>query len=86
MTTAMEQLSNDWWTLKELAARWRCSEDTIIRRVTKGELKGKKLGGWKFHRRAVEAFERGALPAADRGRARFAPVEDELGLYAGRNR
>lgn len=72
----------DWWTVRELANRWRCSADTVTRRIHDGTLKARKgMGGWRVHRTAIEAFERSGKVSGGPVPRRPA-VPDELGLYA----
>lgn len=78
MSTQQEEMA-EWWTLKQVANRFGCSEMTVLRKIKSGELRGKKIGGWKVHRSALEAFESDAKVkerVPHRGR-----VRDTLGLY-----
>lgn len=72
----------EWWTVKEVAEHWRISDDTVMRMISRDELKAQKFGGqWRIHRSVIEAFEKPALPS--RTRSRFKPAaEDVLGRRA----
>lgn len=82
MAKAIEQIpdaSADWWKLSELERRWRCSRDTIARRIKSGSLKAMKgLGGWRVHKSAIEAFERDAKISSPVPRRSSVP--DVLGI------
>jgi hypothetical protein len=78
----------EWWTPRQLAARWQVSTDTVIRELVAGNLVGRKIGGrWRVHTSAVDDYERAAKP-----RHAAAPVRpavlidggDPWGLYASR--
>lgn len=46
------------WKVKELAARWQCSEMHIYRLVAQGSLKGVKIGKLiRFRLEDIEAYE-----------------------------
>ncbi|HEX4124815.1 MAG TPA: hypothetical protein VHY37_08830 [Tepidisphaeraceae bacterium] len=58
-----DQLTNahaEWWTAKELAARWRCSTSKISRMHNKDRDNfGRKIGGQLLiHRTHIERLER----------------------------
>jgi excisionase family DNA binding protein len=51
--------AEQWLTIDELATRWRVSYDTALRRLNRGELRGKRIGRqWRIHSSAVEEYER----------------------------
>lgn len=47
-------------TPEEVAARWRCSPDTVYRALAAKTLKGFKVGRqWRITEEAVAAYEKG---------------------------
>ena len=51
--------SDKWLTCKEVAARWRLSQNTVNRMIRRGELQAVRFGTvWRISERAVEAYER----------------------------
>jgi excisionase family DNA binding protein len=50
-------VTDEIWTIKELAAYLKLNEKTAYALVAKGELPGFKVGGsWRFRRQDVEAW------------------------------
>ena len=50
-------MTDDIWTIKELAAYLKLKEKTIYALVRKGELPGFKVGGsWRFRRSDIERW------------------------------
>lgn len=48
----------DWWTVAEVAARWRCDDETIRRRIKDTSLPAMSgVGGYRIHRDEILAFE-----------------------------
>jgi excisionase family DNA binding protein len=49
----------EWSTTRELAKRWRFSEDSILRWIRTGKLAGRKFPGgqYRVHRSVIEMFE-----------------------------
>lgn len=69
-----------WWTVRELAIRWKVSQDVVYDLLTRGELLGKKIGGsWRVHSDAVHAYEASGIPKQRRESAKFRTVPDALG-------
>jgi excisionase family DNA binding protein len=76
----------EWFTLREIAERWRVSVDSVSRIIDRGDLLARKFGGqWRVHTSAVEAYEQEAKPRRRQVEARPAAVIDRgdpLGLYS----
>ncbi len=54
---------SEWWTPKELAARWWVSVSTVTRLLEASNLKGKKVGAqWRIHATAIDAYEADGIP------------------------
>jgi excisionase family DNA binding protein len=88
--TANDVGTLEWFTVREVANRWRVSADTVLRMIERHEVVAKKFGfKWRIHTTAVESFERSARPRqAPATSARPAAVIDRgdpLGLYSGEN-
>jgi hypothetical protein len=52
-----------YFTLEELAARWRCSERALRGRIARGTLEATRFPGsrpWLVHAEVVAELERGA--------------------------
>jgi excisionase family DNA binding protein len=49
-------MNSDILTLPEAAAYFRCSPSTIYRLRKTGELKGFKVGAWRFSRSSLDAW------------------------------
>lgn len=47
----------DFFTPQELAVRWKCSVETVHRRLRSGQLPSIHMGGYRVPREAVELFE-----------------------------
>lgn len=53
-------MTNEVYTIPELAERWKCSKDILYDLLTSKRLKGFKVGGvWRISAAAVERYERG---------------------------
>lgn len=76
----MEDTTIIWFKVEEVATRWRCSQDTILRMIQVKALDAMKLrGAWRIHREAIEKRERAGRPEpAQARRPRVSP-------YGGRN-
>ena len=62
MTTATENL---WWSIGEVADRWRVSSDSIRRRILDKSLPAMRIGGaWRVHQSVIEEHERKGLSSA----------------------
>lgn len=62
MTATIEQ--HEYWTVREVADRWRCSPDTVLRMIGDDTIRAMKLGGaWRIHQSVIEAHERGTKTA-----------------------
>jgi excisionase family DNA binding protein len=72
-----------WWTVRELAVRWKVSQDVVYDLLTSKELLGRKIGGnWRVHSDAVHAYEASGIPKQRRESAKFRTVPDALGRRA----
>lgn len=50
-------MTDDIWTIKELAAYLKLKEKTAYALVAKGEIPGFKVGGsWRFSRQTIEQW------------------------------
>jgi excisionase family DNA binding protein len=55
--TERRSMTDDIWTIKELAAYLRLKEKTAYALVAKGEIPGFKVGGsWRFRRSDIERW------------------------------
>lgn len=64
-------------TVAQVAERWGCSPDTVIRKLSSGKLRGFKAGGWRVREDSLEEYEGRpvrAMPAQE-------VVPDVLGLF-----
>lgn len=72
----------EWWTLPELATRWRFSLDSLLRWVKEGRLEARKFPGgqYRVHRAVVEKFEGANVKREPRARRQREPaILDLLG-------
>src|SRR5437868_6252264 len=52
----------EWWTPQEVAAKWRVSDDTILRQIANGKIPAMKVGGRsRIHVSVVMTNEQGAF-------------------------
>lgn len=59
----MEDTTIIWFTVREVATRWRCSNDSILRMIHVKAIDAMKLGGaWRIHRDAIQKRERAGRP------------------------
>lgn len=75
----------EWWTVREAAARWRVSSDTVLRMIDRGDLAARKIGGqWRIHHSAIDQFERSAKPRSAPSSRPACVINggDPLGLYS----
>ena len=71
--TAMNQV---WWTIGEVAARWRVSADSIHRRIKDGSLPAMRVGGaWRIHQDEIERREKSGLSKKSDRKPRRQSVE-----------
>lgn len=59
-------------TTTEVAAIIRTTPDYVAKLCKSGALRAQKVGGWRIHRDALEAFMAGSKPAPTRVRRRRA--------------
>ena len=53
-------MSQNVFTVEEVAQRWKCNPSTVYSMIKSGKLKGFKLGrGVRITREVVERYERG---------------------------
>lgn len=56
------QDDREWWKPSELAERWRCSTDTIIRRIGTKKIRAMRVGSmYRIHRSEIARHEDAAL-------------------------
>ena len=56
-------MSNDTYTVSELAKRWHVHEITLRRKLENGKLPGFKIGNaWRVTAAVVDAVEQNTLP------------------------
>jgi excisionase family DNA binding protein len=53
----------EWFTVRELSNRWKCSADSIRRMIDDGTLKAMWAGGWRLHESVIEQYEQKAKSA-----------------------
>jgi excisionase family DNA binding protein len=78
-----ELQSLQWWTVREVATRFKVSQDVVYDLLTTKALIGKKIGGaWRVHTEALHAYEASGIPKQRRESAKFRTVPDVLGRRA----
>lgn len=57
--TTSEIATLEWWTVRELANRWRCDPSTITKRCNEDLDFARKLpGGWRIHKSTIDRVEK----------------------------
>lgn len=79
--------SLQWWTVREVANRWKLSLDVVYSLVTEkpeaGKLLARKFGGsWRIHTSALAEYEAAGIPKQRREAEKFRTVPDALGRRA----
>lgn len=81
--TSKDVATLQWWTVREVAIRFKVSQDVVYDLLTTGALLGKKIGGaWRVHTDALHAYEASGIPKQRRESAKFRTVPDALGRRA----
>jgi hypothetical protein len=85
-------VSAEWWTPRELAQRWKRSDDTILRRIklepgNPGKINAMKNGGgYLIHHLEIARHEQAALPAPETQTLPVKPVRASSHLASFRRR
>lgn len=81
--TTSEVSTLEWWTVREVANRWKVSVDVVYDALTDKSLLGRKFGGsWRIHSSAIAAYEAPGIPKERRELVKFRTVPDALGRRA----
>lgn len=71
----------EWWTVREVANRWRKSDESVRRLIERGELKAMRCGGsYRIHTDTITAYERPSKPPAARKARKLASDPREVDL------